>query len=358
MGKQVQQHLNICKVGQLRAFSKEVLQKHFGQKSGSWLYLVCRGVDHEPIKSRLLSQSIGCGKNFIGLEKLTSVQQVLYWLEQLTEEIFERLKVDQDENSRMAELLVVHFHPEESPSALSRSCPLHHQHSPASVARSLWTAMMRGYSGPTSVDPAGRTPLTWTTGIVRLSVVATKFRPLLKSSTCNLDMYVTGPRESPGKAQSCVGLVEVGAKAVIKSEDENIEQQPPAKRLYSEIKIEPIGLGTVGRSQHDIRNYFGGSGCGSGDFDGGGCGNSNGVCSPDVCQRCAGCGQLIPIWRLQEHTDYHFALQLHQEESSPLKGGASLVDGMGPPRSQKDNKQPVGQKRERTNSLHKFLIMK
>ena len=42
----------------------------------SWLYMICRGVDNEPIRSRLLSQSIGCGKNFNGPEKLSSVQQV------------------------------------------------------------------------------------------------------------------------------------------------------------------------------------------------------------------------------------------------------------------------------------------
>ena len=38
--------------------------------------MICRGMDNEPIRSRLLSQSIGCGKNFNGPEKLSSVQQV------------------------------------------------------------------------------------------------------------------------------------------------------------------------------------------------------------------------------------------------------------------------------------------
>ena len=126
---------------------------------------------------------------------------MLYWLEQLTEEIFERLKVDQDEaswwghtlmslasfcvslplqNGRLAELLVVHFRPEESTSALSRSFPLHPHSDPASVARSLWTAMMRGHSQPTSVDPAGRTPLTWSAHLCM------PFRCLSYPSFCDL----------------------------------------------------------------------------------------------------------------------------------------------------------------------------
>ena len=38
LGEQVQKLLNIHNVGQLRGFPKEVLQKHFGEKSG---YGVC-----------------------------------------------------------------------------------------------------------------------------------------------------------------------------------------------------------------------------------------------------------------------------------------------------------------------------
>lgn len=41
-----------------------------------WLYQLCRGVDHEVVKSRQLAQSVGCGKNFLGPEKLHSADQV------------------------------------------------------------------------------------------------------------------------------------------------------------------------------------------------------------------------------------------------------------------------------------------
>ena len=42
----------------------------------SWLYDLCRGDDHEPVRPRKLAQSIGCGKNFRGREKLDTVQKV------------------------------------------------------------------------------------------------------------------------------------------------------------------------------------------------------------------------------------------------------------------------------------------
>ena len=88
-----------------------------------WLYDLCRGIDKEPVKTRTLPQSIGCGKNFVGPAKLKTAQkvgasvetvsatyltvlslavscpQVLYWLEQLVEEVRERLAHDQKQVS-------------------------------------------------------------------------------------------------------------------------------------------------------------------------------------------------------------------------------------------------------------------
>ena len=41
-----------------------------------WLYLLCRGVEHEPVADRLLPKSIGCGKNFTGKECLDTKEKV------------------------------------------------------------------------------------------------------------------------------------------------------------------------------------------------------------------------------------------------------------------------------------------
>lgn len=85
----------------------------------AWLYDLCHGIDKEPVKTRTLPQSIGCGKNFPGPAKLKTAQkvgvseersltvlslavsssQVLYWLEQLVEEVRERLAHDQKQVS-------------------------------------------------------------------------------------------------------------------------------------------------------------------------------------------------------------------------------------------------------------------
>lgn len=42
----------------------------------SWLYDMCRGIEHEPVRPRYLPQSIGCSKNFPGKTALATQQQV------------------------------------------------------------------------------------------------------------------------------------------------------------------------------------------------------------------------------------------------------------------------------------------
>lgn len=110
---QIKERLGIETIGQLREYPLTALEKMFGIKNGcasgyslvfcsflhslplfhisfppsspcasflslysSWLYDLCRGDDHEPVRPRKLAQSIGCGKNFRGREKLDTVQKV------------------------------------------------------------------------------------------------------------------------------------------------------------------------------------------------------------------------------------------------------------------------------------------
>ena len=64
------------------------------------------------------------------------------------------------QNGRQAELLTVHFHPEESQSSMSRSVPLH-SHDTPTLLRSVWAAINKGHRTPRSVVPTGSTPLGW-----------------------------------------------------------------------------------------------------------------------------------------------------------------------------------------------------
>ncbi len=69
--------------------------------------------------------------------------QVKYWLQQLAEEVSERLSVDQRENNRRAGVLSVHYSPIEKKSGLSRCFPLEST-DPAFIVQRAWTAINKG----------------------------------------------------------------------------------------------------------------------------------------------------------------------------------------------------------------------
>lgn len=97
-----------CKtMGDLAQLSLQQLNGRFESKTSEWLYNLGRGIDTEPVTSRQLPKSIGCGKNFQGKEALNTQAKVQKWMLSLAEELTERLNEDQTANKRRAKTLTV-----------------------------------------------------------------------------------------------------------------------------------------------------------------------------------------------------------------------------------------------------------
>ncbi|XP_034847079.1 DNA polymerase eta isoform X4 [Mirounga leonina] len=107
LGASVIEILGVEYMGELTQFTESQLQSHFGEKNGSWLYAMCRGIEHDPVKPRKLPKTIGCGKNFPGKTALATCEQVQWWLLQLAHELEERLTKDRNDNDRVATQLAV-----------------------------------------------------------------------------------------------------------------------------------------------------------------------------------------------------------------------------------------------------------
>ncbi|XP_007484039.1 DNA polymerase eta isoform X3 [Monodelphis domestica] len=75
LGASVIGTLGVEYMGELTQFTELQLQSHFGEKNGSWLYAMCRGIEHDPVKPRQLPKTIGCSKNFPGITALTTQEQ-------------------------------------------------------------------------------------------------------------------------------------------------------------------------------------------------------------------------------------------------------------------------------------------
>ncbi|XP_010120194.1 PREDICTED: LOW QUALITY PROTEIN: DNA polymerase eta, partial [Chlamydotis macqueenii] len=107
LGTAITDILGVEYIGELTQFSETELQTHFGDKTGSWLYDLCRGIEDEPVKNRYLPQSIGCSKNFPGRTALATQTEVQHWLLQLALELESRLIKDRSQNHRVAKQLMV-----------------------------------------------------------------------------------------------------------------------------------------------------------------------------------------------------------------------------------------------------------
>lgn len=169
LGTSVTETLGIENMGEITQFSQAQLGQHFGDKTGQWLYDLCRGIDFEAVKPRQLPKSIGCSKNFPGKTSLSTKEQVQYWLHQLALELEERLTKDRDVNGRVAKLLTVGVRQlgDKRPSSFSRCCAL--------VRYEASKISTDSFSIIKSLNLAGNQQETWTPPLTLLHLSASKF---------------------------------------------------------------------------------------------------------------------------------------------------------------------------------------
>ncbi|KAF7667942.1 hypothetical protein LDENG_00039260 [Lucifuga dentata] len=175
LGATITETLGIENMGELTRFSQAQLEQQFGEKTGHWLYDLCRGIDFEAVKPRQLPKSIGCSKNFPGKTSLTTKEQVQYWLHQLALELEERLTKDRDVNGRVAKLLTVGVRQlgDKRPSSFSRCCALARYDATKISSDSF--AIIK------SLNTAGNHQEAWSPPLTLLHLSASKFTEALSA---------------------------------------------------------------------------------------------------------------------------------------------------------------------------------
>ncbi|XP_058410251.1 DNA polymerase eta isoform X2 [Diceros bicornis minor] len=176
--------LGIEYMGELTQFTESQLQSHFGEKNGSWLYAMCRGIEHDPVKPRQIPKTIGCCKNFPAKTALTTPEQVQWWLLQLAQELEERLTKDQNDNDRVATQLVVSLRVQGDRrySSLRRCCALTHydahkmSHDAFAVIRNCNTSGIQ---------------TEWSPPLTMLFLCATKFSAFTPSSCTDITTFLS-----------------------------------------------------------------------------------------------------------------------------------------------------------------------
>ncbi|KAJ7969409.1 DNA polymerase eta [Quillaja saponaria] len=200
LGSSLQSDLGVNTVGDLLQFSEDKLQQRYGINTGTWLWNIARGISGEEVEGRLLPKSHGSGKTFPGPQALKTIASVQHWLNELCEELGERLDSDLDQNKRIAHTLTVHARAYKSSDTdshkkfPSKSCPLRYGIAKIQEdALNLFQAGLREYMGSYKAKTQGNQYNSW--GITSLSVSASKIIDI-PTGTHSIMKYFCGQNRS------------------------------------------------------------------------------------------------------------------------------------------------------------------
>lgn len=108
-GELVCEKLKVKFIGDILNYSENDLKRIFDVKNGLWLYLISHGIDLEKVTPRFFSKSIGCCKKFPGRNSIKEITTLNHWISQLALEISERLEKDEIENNRRPKQITVSY---------------------------------------------------------------------------------------------------------------------------------------------------------------------------------------------------------------------------------------------------------
>ncbi|XP_010082144.1 PREDICTED: DNA polymerase eta, partial [Pterocles gutturalis] len=193
LGTAITDILGVEYIGELTQFSETELRTHFGDKTGPWLYDLCRGIEEEPVKNRYLPQSIGCSKNFPGRTALATQKEVQHWLLQLALELESRLIKDRSQNHRVAkQLMVVIRMPGDT--RVSRFCALS-RYDAQKMCNDAFALIQ-------NCNVAGAHQAAWSPPLISVLLSASKFSEPATLSA-GIASFLTSDTQPDGTATTC-----------------------------------------------------------------------------------------------------------------------------------------------------------
>ncbi|NWS95529.1 POLH polymerase, partial [Mionectes macconnelli] len=218
LGTAITDILGVEYIGQLTQFSETELQTHFGDKTGSWLYDLCRGIEEEPVKNRYLPQSIGCSKNFPGRTALATQKAVQHWLLQLALELESRLNKDRSQNHRVARQLMVVIR-QQGDTRVSRFCALS-RYDAQKMCNDAFTLIQ-------NCNAAGVHQAAWSPPLISVHLSASKFSEPATLSA-GIATFLTGDTQPDGTATTSQNITSSGRTRVkfFRSPSKELRQKP------------------------------------------------------------------------------------------------------------------------------------
>ncbi|XP_062042166.1 DNA polymerase eta isoform X2 [Lepus europaeus] len=374
LGSSVIAILGIEYMGELTQFTESQLQRHFGEKNGSWLYAMCRGIEHDPVRPRQIPKTVGCSKNFPGQTALATPEQVQWWLLQLALELEERLTKDQTDNDRVATQLAVSIRVQGDKrlSSLRRCCAIT-RYDAHKMSQDAFAAIRNCNTSGLQTE--------WSPPLTMLLLCATKFAAsspkvpsssseskapgsgsmvaATKKATTSLESFFQKAAEkqkvkeassliataqahtssSPSKPSSAFQTSRTaGMEPFFKQKSLLLQQKelhsspclPPqdpqadcnalpaedphrAPACEGLLKLEPAVAAPAQRDLAQNSSSLLAASASTSAVDAApGASTAPSLLAAEDQVSCEKCGSLVPVWEMPEHLDYHFALELHK----------------------------------------------
>ncbi|XP_061847206.1 DNA polymerase eta isoform X2 [Colius striatus] len=394
LGTAITDILGVEYIGQLTQFSETELKTHFGDKTGSWLYDLCRGIEDEPVKNRYLPQSIGCSKNFPGRTALAT----------------------QKENQRVAKQLMVVIRMQ-GDTRVSRFCALS-RYDAQKMCNDAFALIQ-------NCNAAGAHQAAWSPPLISVLLSANKFSEPATLLSAGIATFLTSDTQPDGSATTSTSLSRPRVK-FFRSPSKELRQKPanaiesffqkatdrqqspsaaatslptasmaesPVPSSLKHRERDGVGLVSLQRDLESPVKLSPREGsptspdrrfpCEKPQSDATQMPSPPPSCrtllkleaalegkehnlppspelaplppaSPEDQQRCEKCGQLVLVWEFPEHMDYHFALELQSsflEPSAPTAPAAApgpkTAASSSPGKAKNKAKAPAGSSAKR-----------
>ena len=123
LGSRVMEQLGVTYMSEVYIMGRDRLREILGDREGDYVFAMSEGTCSDEVRKRQLTNSISCEKKFLGPDTLKTPDAVKYWLKQLSLEVVERVRKDQQTNQRRPLTISLHFRPLETKHGITRAAP-------------------------------------------------------------------------------------------------------------------------------------------------------------------------------------------------------------------------------------------
>ncbi|CAO3641489.1 unnamed protein product [Cunninghamella echinulata] len=322
-GNSVEQEYKAEKAGDLWKYSKEELQGKFGSSSGLWLYNIVRGIDNEEVIPHKAPKSLLASKSMY--PPIIEQKELLPWFSMLSGEIYNRIMTNYHDHQTWPKTLSVSYRSSLHGKYLSKSTSMLHRSELTSIEK-LSKKVEKLFTTIEITLPCSHLSVQ-AGGLIPASIISNRsISSFFSSKPNNNDDNVMKEDDNINK------------KYKSEEEDDDDEQKEdlilpsPLKNANNDfftnttstsaLKESMSNFSTRKSKSHDNKNieeinYQPNTSNKSLKRTGSAFFTNKSSSSEELSWKCDRCSQKVLIKDIDEHTDYHFAMDLSEQNSQP-----------------------------------------